>query len=215
MTLCWETAYKWASLSKWIAAWCLNRNSTVAGVIIIVTFCIICVCTLWIWGRMMATLMNQWANEAAIVLAYWNTLRKIEEFCSFFTLYVLLSYYMLGTLTPSKRRETFFLKAQWLTSIMWQMQMKLSYAPGRKCRRKDLSEKETEVTHTLFFKCTLTSLTVQRALSGLRWFEGQISWQGNFVTTTCRAADYPWACIIFVYQKMLIACFYEWEKIKS
>lgn len=79
MTLCEETAYKWASLSKRIAAWCLNRNSTVDGVIITVTFCIICVCALWIWGRMMATWMNQWANEAAIVLVYWNTLREIED----------------------------------------------------------------------------------------------------------------------------------------
>lgn len=79
MTLCEETAYKWASLSKRIAAWCLNRNSTVDGVIITVTFCIIGVCALWIWGRMMATLMNQWANEAAIVLVYWNTLREIED----------------------------------------------------------------------------------------------------------------------------------------
>lgn len=36
-----DIVYKWASLSKPIAAWCLNRNSTVAGVIITVTFCII------------------------------------------------------------------------------------------------------------------------------------------------------------------------------
>lgn len=42
------------------------------------------------------------------------------------------------------------------------------------------------------------------------WFWGQISWQGNFVAATCSAADCPWAGVIFlVYQKMLIACFYE------
>lgn len=89
MTLCWETAYKWASLSKQRAAWCLNRNSTVDGVIITVTFCIITVCSPWIWGRVMTAFMNQWANEAAIVLVYWNTLRGIGDFCSISALWVL------------------------------------------------------------------------------------------------------------------------------
>lgn len=105
MTLCWETAYKWASLSKRIASRCLNRNSTVAGVIITVTFCIISVCAPWIWGRMMATLMNQWANEAAIVLVYWNTLREIEYFCGISVLNVLLSYRWIASLVRRKGRK--------------------------------------------------------------------------------------------------------------
>lgn len=56
------------------------------------------------------------------------------------------------------------------------------------------------------FSSTQVSLT---SLDG-GWFRGQISWQGNFVVATCSAADCPWAGVIFlVYQKMLIACFYE------
>lgn len=83
------------------------------------------------------------------------------------------------------------------------------------CKDRSVGEKKgakrkqrSHHCHTLFFNYTQASLD-------WGWFEGQISWQGNFVRTTCRAADYPWASIIFVYQKMLIACFYEWEKIKS
>lgn len=167
MTLCGETAYKWACLSKQMAAWCLNRSST-DGVIIAVTFCIICVCTLWIWGRVIGALMNQWANEAAIVLVYWNTLRK---------------YCVILLQSPASRPHS-----------------------RRSSGRKKWTKKGNE-GHPLCI--TLFSS------ADWGWFGGQISWWGNFLRTTRRAVDYPWASIIFVYQKMLIACFYEWEKIKS
>lgn len=180
MTLCWETAYKWACLSKQMAAWCLNRNSTEDGVIITVAFCIIHVCAPWIWGRAIATLMNQWANEAAIVLVYWNTLRKIEDSRTIYEVNAVVISLCCPASCPHSRRNS---------------------------RRKTLVKKKRNKGHTLcipLFSCM-----------DWEWFGGQISWWANFVRTTRRAVDYPWASIIFVYQKMLIACFYEWEKIKS
>lgn len=180
MTLSGETAYKWACLSKQRAAWCLNRNSTEDGVIITVTFCIIHACAPRIWGRAMAALMNQWANEAAIVLVYWNTLRKMEDFCT-----VSAADAPLSCCCAAPRVVYVHMAA----------------------RKKERSGKKRMPRSPL---CLTLFSSVDWG-----WFGGQISWWGNFVRTTCRAVDYPWASIIFVYQKMLIACFYEWEKIKS
>lgn len=183
MTLHWETAYKWASLSKWIAAWCLNRNSTVAGVIITVTFCIISVCALWIWGRVMATLMNQWTNEAAIVLVYWNTLRNIEDFCNISVKY---STVILSVTHPQQRIKV----------ISWNSKSNTLHGIGIK---KNLVKREKSLqaisNPILQIHSRKTKVWDEDSL------RGQINWQGNLVAATCRAADYPWASIIFVYQK--------------
>lgn len=124
------------------------------GVIITVTFCIIGVCALWIWGRMMATLMNQWANEAAIVLVYWNTLRKIEDFYSISALNALLSYYWIATLTHRKERNDnlYFLKhSDWHLSCDSWRHKKLHYVQGRSAGSKKRAKKETKVT--LLYPC--------------------------------------------------------------
>lgn len=149
----------------------------------------------------MATLINQWANEAAIVLVYWNTLRKIEDFCSISALNVLLSYCWMTLLTHSNKRneDLHVLKAQRLVSVMWH-----KLCARKRCWIKEKSKKANK-GHSIVPRC----FSDTQACLDWGWFGGQISRQGNFVRATCRAADYPWAGIIFVYQKMLIACFYE------
>lgn len=56
--------------------------------------------------------MNQWANEAAIVLVYWNTLRKIEELCHVSSLNVRCHITRLA-LSPITKEESYsiFFKA--------------------------------------------------------------------------------------------------------
>lgn len=132
----------------------------------------------WLWRRGIAALMNQWANEAAIVLVYWNTVRKIKDFCTV----------AVANAPPPSLLGVFHV-----------------HKAAREERKE--SEEERKQRSPL---CFLLFSSVDWG-----WFGGQISWWGNFVRTPRRAVDYPWASIIFVYQKMLIACFYEWEKIKS
>lgn len=175
MTLCWETAYKWASLSKRIAAWCLNGNSTVAGVIITVTFCIIGVCAPWIWGRMMAALMNQWANEAAIVLVYWNTLREIEDFSRH--LFRWMSSAVISVTLPRKKGH--FSKHSKRHLGLPRAQRKEVLQKKSKRGKKE-KEKRSRCCRTLFFSCETISQTKEPCLDWGR-FEGQISWRGNFV----------------------------------
>lgn len=167
MTLCEETAYKWASLSKRIAAWCLNRNSTVSGVIITVTFCIIGVCALWIWGRMMTTLINQWPNEAAIVLVYWNTVTWIEDFCIVSMLNVLLSYYVIahGKKTVIDTNDSCTLHTDKYTTCACQYDVHgVKWRRGRSERKRKL-----DFYHVRFFNYSHRD---QTAMSGLRAVRG-------------------------------------------
>ena len=203
MTLCWETAYKWASLSKQIAALCLNRNSTVAGVIITVTFCIIGVCAPWIWGRMMATLMNQWANEAPIVLVYWNTLREIEDFCSISVECSPVILPEIQTIFPETAIGICFSrKTAHVRGKRDAREMKRAKRRGKKQKGHGIVACHSSTSH----KASQRPLSPVCGEDGSR---GQISWLGNLLGATCRAADYPWASIIFCLSKMLIVCFYE------
>lgn len=175
MTLCRQTANKWACSSKHTVVWCLNRNSTVDGVIITVTFCIITVWVWRIWGRAMATLMNQWANEAGIVLAYWNTLRKIERVVArCVRTPSLLSYHRIEALR--RKRSDGDLKAAQIYFVLWQKKKNTN-----KCGIKSPG-------------CSIHHLAPHKPLSqGLDWgwFWGQRSWRGNFVVATCSATDCP------------------------
>lgn len=189
MTLSWKTAYKWASSSKQIAAWCLNRNSTVAGVIITVTFCIISVCALWIWGRMMAALMNQWANEAAIVLVYWNTLRTIEDFCSD-------EAECSAVILPDSHAQQRGKNVKNCSYIHPANRTKPEKKSG-----KEKSKSFSKGQNIVFFQLHSTDYDNQGAVWSEDVLRGQISWLGNLVRATCRAADYPWASIIFCLSK--------------
>lgn len=168
MTLCRETANKWACSSKHTAAWCLNRNSTVDGVIITVTFCIITVWAWRIWGRAMATLMNQWANEAAIVLAYWNTLRRIEwvvarRVCA----RSFLSYHRIEALQKEMQwwgSESHLNLIQVTFRHSWQ---KRKSTNGFKLEKK-IAEKKMKKKNSYTFSSTQVSLT----RSGLRMVLG-------------------------------------------
>lgn len=136
-----------------------------------------------IWGRGIAALMNQWANEAAIVLVYWNTVRKIKGFCT---------VAVVNAPLPSP-----------LPCVATSRPCSQGSSGKKEKNRKKERKQRSPLCFSLFSSVDWG------------WFGGQISWWGNFVRTPRRAVDYPWASIIFVYQKMLIACFYEWEKIKS
>lgn len=131
---------------------------------------------------------------------------ELKTFCSTSALTVPLSFYRIAALTPSKRENGNLL---FLKHGDWRLSCEIcrtricvvckEISAGEKKRRKKGKTKVTLLSHAVFQPASLD------------WgrFEGQISWQGNFVRTTCSAADYPWDSIVFVYQKMLIACFYE------
>lgn len=74
----------------------------------------------------MAALMNQWANEAAIVLVYWNTLRRIGDFCGMSANAARLSYQGYRKRSQSKERngDLYLLKHD---SLLYKSHMKLCY----------------------------------------------------------------------------------------
>lgn len=142
----------------------------------------------------MATLINQWANEAAIVLVYWNTLRKIEDFSSISVLNVLLSYYWMTSLTHSNKRNEnlHVLKGDCYLSCGTNCTV---------CQEEVLDQRKEQKKKQRSQHCPMLCFSDTQACLDWGWFGGQISRQGNFVRATCRAADYPWAGIIFCLSK--------------
>lgn len=142
----------------------------------------------------MAALMNQWANEAAVVLAYWNTLRRIERGVA-----LVLSRHITGIEALEKgnaamgicwnHKHLFIccMEVTWNYFISADrrkkknpVQMGLSCKKKINSRNKGFKKKQNNPGQPEpLFSSTRASLTSQGLDWG--WFWGQISWQGNFV----------------------------------